>query len=74
MGNNNIKKDNKMLEEIDSIFPSPFIKYKIIPLNDEKKALDIVSTNDRLRGLVKNNVTIWDYHGGPNQLFHMAMH
>jgi hypothetical protein len=55
-------------------FPSPFIKYKIIPLKDEKKALDVVSVNDRSRGLYKNNMTIWDYHGGPNQLFYIAEH
>ena len=52
-------------------FPSPFIKYKIIPYLDEKKALDVTTTNDEKRKLKKNNLIIWDYHGGPNQQFYI---
>lgn len=51
-------------------FPSPFIKYKIIPYVDEKKALDVCSSEDKKKGLKKNNLIIWDYHAGPNQLWH----
>lgn len=52
-------------------FPSPFIKYKIIPLLDEKKALDVTTINDSDKKLKKNNLIIWDFHGGPNQLFYI---
>jgi hypothetical protein len=47
----------------------PFVKYKIIPALDEKKALDVTSVNDEKKGFKKNNLIIWDYHGGPNQHF-----
>ena len=52
-------------------FPSPFIKYKIIPLLDEKKALDVTTVNDSDKKLKKNTLIIWDYHGGPNQQFYI---
>lgn len=52
-------------------FPSPFIKYKIIPYLDEKKVLDVTSTNDWINGYKKNDLIIYDYHGGPNQLFYI---
>jgi hypothetical protein len=38
---------------------------------DEKKALDITSKDDLSEGLVKGNLIIWDYHGGPNQQFYL---
>lgn len=52
-------------------FPSPFIRYKIIPYLDEKMVLDVTSANDRINGYKKNNMIIYDYHGGPNQLFYI---
>lgn len=52
-------------------FPSPFIKYKLIPVLDEKKALDVCTTNNSDKNLKKNNLIIWDYHGGPNQQFYI---
>lgn len=53
-------------------FPSPFIKYKIIPWWEEKKGLDVCSTDNPKKKLKKNNLIIWDYHGGPNQLWHFV--
>lgn len=38
---------------------------------DEKKALDVTSVNDSKKGFKKNNMIIWDYHGGPNQMFYV---
>ena len=52
-------------------FPSPFIKYKIIPVLDEKKSLDVTTINDSDKKLKKNNLIVWDFHGGPNQLFYI---
>lgn len=34
-------------------------------------ALDITSLDIPEKKLVKNNVIIWDYHGGPNQQFYL---
>jgi hypothetical protein len=79
---NNMNKNimNKMNYELNPIFsqlarictfPSPFVKYKIIPYLDEKKALDVTSVNDSKRGLKKNSLIIWSYHGGPNQIFYI---
>lgn len=50
---------------------NPEIKYKIIPYLDEKKALDVCSITDTKRNYKKNSMMIWDYHGGPNQLFYI---
>ncbi len=51
-----------------SVFPDPYIKYKIIPAEQEKMALDVTTIeNDKL---TKGNLIIWDYHGGPNQHFY----
>ena len=52
-------------------FPSPFMRYKIIPYMDQKMALDVTSVNNDSKKLKKNNMIIWDYHGGPNQLFYL---
>lgn len=52
-------------------FPSPFIKYKIIPMLDDKKCLDVTTVNNDSKKLKKNNLIIWDYHGGPNQQFYI---
>lgn len=52
-------------------FPSPFIRYKIIPYMDEKMVLDVTGSNDRINGYKKNNMIIYNYHGGPNQLFYI---
>lgn len=38
---------------------------------DEKKVLDVTSTNDWINGYKKNDLIIYDYHGGPNQLFYI---
>lgn len=35
----------------------------------ERMALDVTSVNHDAKKLKKNNLIIWDYHGGPNQLF-----
>ena len=50
-------------------FPSPFLRYKVIPYLDDKMALDVTTVNQESKKLKKNNLIIWDYHGGPNQLF-----
>ena len=52
-------------------FPSPIIKYKIIPYLAERKVLESTSTNDFINGLKKNNMVVNNYHGGPNQLFYI---
>ena len=41
---------------------------------DEKKALDVTTTNDEKKKLKKNNLIIWDYHGGPNQQFYIKLY
>jgi hypothetical protein len=38
---------------------------------DEKMALDVTSINDASKKLKKNNLIIWSYHGGPNQMFYI---
>ena len=50
-------------------FPSPFMRYKVIPYLDDKMALDVASITHESKKLKKNNLIIWTYHGGPNQLF-----
>jgi hypothetical protein len=64
---------NPIFQKLSAInlFPNPYMKYKIIPCLDEKKALDVTSVNDQKRGLKKNNLIIWEYHGGPNQMFYV---
>lgn len=34
-------------------------------------ALDVTSKDDLMKGLVRGNLIIWDYHGGPNQQFYI---
>jgi hypothetical protein len=34
-------------------------------------ALDVTSRDDLESGLVRGNLIIWDYHGGPNQQFYI---
>lgn len=34
-------------------------------------ALDVTSKDNLEKGLVRGNLIIWDYHGGPNQQFYI---
>ncbi len=34
-------------------------------------ALDVTSKDNLDKGLVRGNLIIWDYHGGPNQQFYI---
>lgn len=51
-------------------FPDPYIKYKIIPAEQYKMALDVTTLDSEKKHLTKGNIIIWDYHGGPNQHFY----
>ncbi len=34
-------------------------------------ALDVTAKDDLNKGLIRGNLIIWDYHGGPNQQFYI---
>lgn len=51
-------------------FPDPYVAYKIMPAEEDRMALDVTTQDNPDKGLVKNNIIIWDYHGGPNQHFY----
>lgn len=34
-------------------------------------ALDVTAKDNLEKGLIKGNLIIWDYHGGPNQQFYI---
>ncbi len=34
-------------------------------------ALDVTAKDNLDKGLVRGNLIIWDYHGGPNQQFYI---
>ena len=38
---------------------------------NEKKCLDVTTVNNEKKNLKKNNLIIWDYHGGPNQQYYI---
>ena len=44
-----------------------------MPAEEDKMALDI-TTIDNGKDLIKGDVIIWDYHGGPNQQFYFKRH
>lgn len=66
-------KDNLEMQLEKFRFPDPYIKYKIMPAEEEKMSLD-VTTIDNGKDLVKGDVIIWEYHGGPNQQFYFKRH
>ena len=35
-------------------------------------SLDVTTLDDVDKGLEKNTLIIWDYHGGPNQRFYLS--
>lgn len=40
-----------------------------MPAEEDKLALDVTTIDDGDK-LVKGNIIIWEYHGGPNQQFY----
>ena len=64
------KKVDKM-EVKEYKFPDPQVKYKIMPAEEDKKSLDVTTVDDPKKELKKNNIIIWEYHGGPNQQFYI---
>jgi hypothetical protein len=56
------------MEDLNYVFPDPFIRYKIIPADQYKMALDVTTSDSE--HLERGKIIIWDYHGGPNQNFY----
>ena len=40
-----------------------------MPAEEDKMALDVTTIDDG-KDLIKGNMIIWEYHGGPNQQFY----
>lgn len=41
-----------------------------MPASEERMCLDVTTINQNKHNLIKGNLIIWDYHGGPNQHFY----
>lgn len=40
-----------------------------MPAEEDKMALDVTTIDDG-KDLIKGNMIVWEYHGGPNQQFY----
>ena len=68
MPDDHLKKLNTLEQDSEQIsFPDPHVGYKIMPAEEDKLVLDVTTTD--MDDHEKGAMIVWDYHGGPNQLF-----